>query len=50
MYKIKVTTGSDTSLYSANGFSIVKDEIKEVTVSLAIMEAIRKGILIRVEN
>lgn len=50
MYKITVTTGGDTILYSANGFSISKGETKEVTPSIAIIEAIRKGILIKVEE
>lgn len=50
MYKIRVTPSENTVLYSANGFSISKGEIKEVTPSLSIMEAIKKGILIKVEN
>lgn len=42
MFKIKVTTGENITLYSGNGFSIFKGETKEVTPSLAIMEAIKK--------
>lgn len=48
MYKIKVTTGENITLYSGNGFSVSKGETKEVTLSLAIIEAIKKGVLIKV--
>lgn len=50
MYKITVTTGGNTILYSANGFSISKGETKEVTPTISILEAIKKGILIKVEE
>ena len=50
MYKIRVTPSENTVLYSANGFSISKGETKEVMSTISILEAIKKGILIKVEN